>query len=507
MHLLEPLTAAGKALLILVALNIFYRALFRFEARTRWAHLVITRTRFWAYASMLVVVALWFVTDWETMPGRTRALSMLNVIVSATVAALLVEAMVTLVYDYFLVHRRQASVPALFRDLGKGVIYLLLIGLYLWKVQHINVAPMLTTSAIFSIILGLALQDTLGNVFAGLALHLSHPFSIGDWVKLGTDEGKVEKIDWRATSILTLSGDYVIIPNNTLAKADIRNYSTPLTTHARIVMVDAHYRHPPNQVVDTLLAAAKDAEGVLGEPLPNARLLHYGDFSITYELKFWINEFDRYRDIESNVTKQIWYHFKRSGIIIPFPIRDVFHHQPGAAADALGDGAVLRTIDFLSPLSDDELASLARSLRHEIYPRGKALFNQGDPGDRFYVVKSGTVEVIVKNSAGEVIFTTTLAQGSFFGEMSLLTGEPRTAAIRMVEDTELLSLGKEDLKDLMSHHTHLDELICDAISARQAHTMGRIAESEAAASRKAGERDAGQQRTQLLNSIRSFFSY
>ncbi|MBI2265440.1 MAG: mechanosensitive ion channel family protein [Armatimonadetes bacterium] len=505
----EPLLATGQAILLLVGLTLIYRILFRAEERRPWARCIITRTRIWAYVSMFFLSGLWLVHQWVSLSGRGLILKVLYLLTAATLTVLLVEALSAFVYDYFLIQRRQASVPALFRDLARGIVYLILIGLFIWGVLHIDITPLLTTSAIVSIIIGLALQETLGNVFSGLALHLSRPFSLGDWIEVGNYEGKVERIDWRATSIRTLSGDFVVIPNSSLAKQDLRNYSSPTSHHARIVSVGAHYNHPPSLVTDTLLAAARSSAGVISDPPPKAWVTTYGDFSITYRLKFWLDDFSDHDDIESNVMRQIWYHFKRSGIVFPFPIREVYHHRSEEGTpDLLGDGAVLGTIDFFKPLTAEAMASLAQRLRHDLYPRGDIVFRQGDPGDRFYVVKSGLVEVAIRNDGGDLLFSTNLGPGSFFGEMSLLTGDPRSAAVRVLEDSVLLSLGKADLKDLLDRHPKLDELICDAIAARQALAQDRMTDMGLASSPEGGSENETRRRSnQLLGRLREFFSY
>ncbi len=303
-----------------------------------------------------------------------------------------------------------------------------------------------------------------------------------------------------------LIGQHQLLPNG--QKQDLQNYSSPTMEHARLIAVGAHYRHAPNLVIDAMLAAARASEGVLKMPEPKVWVMEYGDFSITYKIKFWINDFAKHNPIETNVMRNIWYFFKRAGITIPFPIREVYHHQgEDGQPDPLRDGTILHDIDFLKPLSPEDIADLAQRLRHEVYAQGHVMFHQGDPGDRFYVVKSGGVEVIVHNSAGDVAFTTTLGPHSFFGEMSLLTGDPRSATIKVAEDSVLLSLGKEDLKDLLNRHPHLDELICNQIADRQARDAEVLTESEAAAAARSKDRDRGKQRLQLLERVRKFFAY
>ena len=504
----DYVAATAEDLGLLICLMLLYRLIFRRKTQKPWAQSIIARTRIWAYVCIFFISILWITYQWSVFSGRYAGFKIMLFLTLGSLAIIIVETITALVYDYFLIQKKRASIPTIFRDLVRGGVYLFLVGLYFYGVLHIDVVPILTTSAIISIILGLALQDTLGNVFSGLALHMSNPFSIGDWIKVGEYEGKVEKIDWRSTSIMTLSSDYVVIPNSSLSKLDLQNYSSPTTRHERLVTVSAHYEHPPNIVCDALEIAALAADGVLADPPPRIHLVQYGDSSITYNLRFFIDDFSRHDDIESNVMKQIWYHFKRHGIQIPFPIMDVYHHVTEKSdLDPLDDGRVLGNIDFFKPLTSEEMTSLTKRLRHDLYPRGDVLFRQGDTGDRFYVVKSGRVEVSVARDSGEVLFSTILDKGAFFGEMSLLTGEPRSATAKIVSDAELLSLGKNDLRDLISSHSNLDEFICDAITERQKRTQSSLDKKDSCIDSEALDDDETVRRNQMLHRIRAFFSF
>ncbi|MDQ7826638.1 MAG: mechanosensitive ion channel family protein [Candidatus Eremiobacteraeota bacterium] len=506
---IELLGAAGQSLLLLIGLTLIYRILFREEGRRTWARYIITRTKFWAYAAIFLIAILYFEELCTFLPFQKKLAGYVLPFVIAIIAILVVETLAAYIYDYLLIYRYHSSIPVLFRDIIRLGVYLVLIGFYFWAVLKINIAPIITTSAILSIIIGLAIQESLGNVFSGLALHLSHPFSLGDWVKVGEYEGSVQRIDWRATSIQTLSGDYIVIPNSSLAKLDLQNYSSPTSHHARIVEVGAHYQHSPDQVAEALLAAAASADGVLADPAPKVWVTRFGDSSITYNLKFWLDDFSAYNDIESRVMRQIWYHFKRAGIVIPFPIREVFHHgrKEAEAAETIGTD-LLSSIDIFKSLSPEAIASLTRSLRSEIFPGGDVLFRQGDKGERFYIVKSGEVEVSVTNESGERLFTTALGPGSFFGEMSLLTGDARSATVVITREAELMSLGKKDLKELIARNPHMDEVICDAITDRQTRTAGSLSEADGAAFDWPEQSEEQLKlRNNLLTRIRQFFSY
>ena len=175
-----------------------------------------------------------------------------------------------------------------------------------------GLSSLLVSSTIFSVILGLALQETLGNFFAGLSLSVSKPYRTGDYIDISGQVGKVSKIDWRSTVLLTVFGESVIFPNSVLAKSTIKNYSQPADIEGRIVEVGVDYKHSPDLVRRVLLEAAAAAEGVEPRPAPRVFMMDFADSAIIYRLKYWIPDFASYLEIDSRVRESIWYHFSKT---------------------------------------------------------------------------------------------------------------------------------------------------------------------------------------------------
>lgn len=250
-------------------------------------------------------------------------------------------------------------------------------------VPDTNVGPLLATSAVTSLVLGLALQPILTNFFAGVVISLERPFRINDWIQVGEHEGRVTRITWRTTSIRTRQNDTVIFPNANMARETLTNYLYPHPLHMSRIYVGAHFLTPPHKVKAAMLAAAGQVEGVLARPSAEVYIRNFDESSITYELRAWVDDMGPLRRIESSLRGQIWEQFRRNDIVIPFPIRTLeitppehSTHQPGEPPPArivisegpgCGDSLELGAGEFLvgrDPQCDLVLSDPAASKRH-----------------------------------------------------------------------------------------------------------------------------------------------
>jgi len=353
-----------------------------------------------------------------------------------------------------LFRRRQGAAPP---SLLGSVISVLAYAIGLGAIAHhwfgLELTPFLATSAVVGAVVGLALQDTLGNLFAGIALHIEAPFRVGDWVRVGDRDGRIEQVSWRALRLRTWDGDTLTVTNNEVARHSILNYSLPRTAHSRFVIVGVNYHTPPNKVISVLANLLEQIAGVQKDPPPSIRILGYHEYTIQYEVRYYFNAYDEYRRIEGEIFRLIWYHFRRHGIEIPFPIRNVFLHQAEAAegpkeAPATRMERALREIDLFRPLSDEELRIAARRCRPLHYAAGERIIEEGAAGDSFFVVDRGEVEVS-KDLGGVRRTLARLMEGQFFGEMALLTGERRAATVVAATDVDLFTLDKTGFHDII----------------------------------------------------------
>jgi len=447
----------------------------------------------------------------RTNPGLARAavVPYFHALILFSIAYFSIKLCDLLLVDFIIARKRKFLPPAILRGLILVCLYGVALLTIMATVLKINLVPLVATSAVLSLVAGLALQETLSNFFAGVTLATERPFEPGEWIKIGEHTGQVMEMGWRAVKIeIFEEDDYLIVPNSVLAKEQIVNFSQPDPINGQELFIGAHYRHPPNQVIAALLEAAEGVEGVLPRPTPLARVRRYGDSSIEYRLRYWIDNFERFRFIESAIMANIWYAFKRHDIGIPFPIRTLELHtiteetERATRARSLAERlALLREVDFLKPLAPDVLTQVANSLRPLIYEAGRIVVRQGDEGDSLFLISRGRVGVWVGDTENDAQPVATLGRGQCFGEMSLLTGARRTATVRTVEDTELLLLGKADFRDILLADPMVAESLSQILGLRQREQEVAAARERSAASHRSGPDPA----RQLLGLIKSFF--
>jgi small-conductance mechanosensitive channel len=219
-------------------------------------------------------------------------------------------------------NRTRVRVPSILRDLIHLSIVVAIVLTILYQ-RGFDPLSLVTTSAVLTAVIGLALQSTIANVFAGLALHIDRTLGIGDWVQAGSMIGRINEIKWRSTSLWTEDGDLVLMPNSRLLDTEVQNLSRPDGVHRMCVKVGFHYRHPPNEVKQILRDAIYGTPGVRTEPTPDCILLDFADSAIIYALRYWISDYSQHTTIESEVRTRIWYAAHEAGLEIPFPIRTI----------------------------------------------------------------------------------------------------------------------------------------------------------------------------------------
>jgi small-conductance mechanosensitive channel/CRP-like cAMP-binding protein len=357
---------------------------------------------------------------------------------------------------------RQDRVPDRFPNIVQDGI---IVGVFMVVATALMKEKFLTTSAVGAVVIGFALQDTLGNTFAGLALQVEKPFSVGHWIKVGPFEGMVTGITWRATQLRTKTGDAVVVPNNIISKEAIVNYSQPGRATRLFVEVGAAYDAPPNLVKGVIVDSLADATLVSQSPSPEVILAEFGASAINYRVRFWIDDYGVDEQARDQVRSCIYYAFRRAGIEIPFPIQ--VNYGGEAASLALPPErrvAYLGAVDLFALLSLEERGKLAGAATEALFGAGQTVVRQGQPGESMFVVCRGSVRVTVGESNAEVA---TIGPGGYFGEMSLLTGDPRTATVSAIGDCLLLEITAADFRRIALVHPEVVLRVTEAVAARR----------------------------------------
>jgi small-conductance mechanosensitive channel/CRP-like cAMP-binding protein len=414
-------------------------------------------------------------------------------------AYLVVRALNTMVFALVRL-RRGFEAPTLMRNIFSIVAFTALFFLIFTSIfPDANLGALFTTSAIFGVILGLALQDTLGNFFAGISLQADRPFQVGDVIIVGAlrHTGVVEEITWRAVKIRTFQNHVVLISNSTAAKEPIEVCPRD-NLNARLVFFNTLFTDSPAKTIHVVREAVREADNVSQKISPIVRIRNLGESGVEYEVKYWLENYAKYNDTDALVRQRIWYAFRRAGLSFAYPTRTLLVERKSRIGEVDGSagGVVerLAAVDIFAPLSAEETKMLAQAATSHVFAPGETVIRAGDPGSSMFVVHNGRVSVQVSDN-GRPRTVATLSDGAFFGEMALFTGEPRTANVVALEETEVLEIGHAAMKLVFDTNPDLVESLSHIIAERRQ----ALAASE---DLQVGDKDAS---AGLLSSIKRFF--
>ena len=364
----------------------------------------------------------------------------------------------------------------------------------------VQLAPLFTGSTIIGIVVGLALQDTLGNLFAGVALQADQPFVVGDVIIIpGRGEGVVETVSWRGVKIRTFQNKFIVISNSVLGKETIE-VAPKDNLNAKLVVFNTLYSHSPARTIQVVRDAVRQVENVSPKIRPVVRIRNLAADGIDFEVKYWLEDYRMQHDTDALIRQRIWYVFQREGIDFAYPTRTV-HIE--AKPEEVPPEEVINTIaehlnrvSIFAPLSDEEIERLANASTTRVYAPGENIVSMGQVGNSMFVVLSGTVKVQVPELSYQKTITT-LKENDFFGEMSLLTGEPRSASVVAFEESEVLRIDKSGLKPIFEGNPALVESISELVEERRTLLMAQI-EAQA-------EEEESRTKKGVMKSIKSFF--
>lgn len=371
------------------------------------------------------------------------------------------QALVALVFNLWSGIDRPERAPAIVQD---AVIAVFVAVAALFAFPN---TEFLTTSAIVAAVMGFALQETLGNAFAGLAIQIEKPFRVGHWITVGNHEGSVREITWRATKILTKNGNLVILPNSLVAREAINNYSEPVAPTRLHVDVGVSYQIPPNQTREALLNALRHAPRILRTPAPEALLWNFDGSAILFRVYFWVDDYSTEEAVRDQVRRAIYYELGRQGIEIPWPIQIEYSREepsPEPVPDRIARFAgIIGAVPVFVGLDEEGRRALAAGASERLFGDAETIVREGADGASMFVVCRGIVAVTI--GAGQEVAR--IGTGGFFGEMSLLTGEPRTATVSARGDCQVLEIAGDVFKKYVAEHPNVIDDLAEAAAARR----------------------------------------
>jgi len=343
----------------------------------------------------------------------------------------------------------QAKVPKLFRDLG----------------------GFLTALGVGSLVLGLALQDSLGNIFSGVALLFEQPIGIGDWVQIGDSLGQVVEVNWRSVHLQTTNDDLRVIPNSELAKGQFTNFSRPTPLHRVEVPISFSYDDPPNRVRQLLIATALEIPDVLNTPPPDVAVVSYGDFAINYKVQVFAPDYRTGDGIQDEINRRIWYLAKRHGLTMPYPMQQEVPYvstAPTPLQQGVASLRLLKSTPGFASLSTERLEQLLAVCQVRSYATDEVVLHRQMPLDGLYLIPSGEAELVVPDATGRSCSLGVLLQGECFGEKSsLLHGRIAETTVLACDDLEVLVIPYERLQELLVESPRLASDLAEVIEIRQ----------------------------------------
>ena len=426
-------------------------------------------------------------------------ISVVKLILLGIIGYLLVRAL-NFAFFHLAFRLKRIDAPTLIRNIFTIIGFTIFFFIaFTFLFPKVNLGALFTTSAIFGVILGLALQDTLGNFFAGISLQADRPFQVGDVITVGAQRhtGVVEEISWRAIKVRTFTNNVVLIANSTAAKEPIEVFPRE-NLNARVVFFNTLYTDSPAKTIHVVREAVREADNVSHKITPVVRIRNLGDNGVDYEVKYWPEDYAKYNDTDALVRQRIWYAFRRAGLNFAYPTRTLYVERHARAAMRDGDGGAiverLSAVDLFAPLSVEETGMLAQAAVRHVFAPGELVIRAGDAGASMFVVHNGRVRVQV-NDNGRPRTVATLNEGDFFGEMALFTGEPRTANVVALEETEVLEIGHAAMKRIFDNNPDLVESLSFIMAERRQGLVSASDPSTGTADTKAG----------ILSSIKRFF--
>jgi small-conductance mechanosensitive channel len=388
----------------------------------------------------------------------------LQLIVLFFLLVITVKFIVFIVFDAYI---KEDRYPRMIKDIVVIVLYVvgfLFIAKYYLKLR---VTEVLASAAVVTVVVGFALQDILKDLFSGIAVNLEESLRIGDWVRIGEFEGRIEQFRWRSIKIRTTDNVLVVIPNQIASKEAVKNFGHAGLPFALRCQIGVSYKNSPDLVIKTLLEVLGSIDMILKDPVPEVMMLRYDASSIIYELKYFFKDLSKKNPILSEINRKAWYAFKRVGIEIPFPIRDVYlKKEPEPALKSEDIIRLLKNNELLNTIDETQLQNLTKGIDIMVFGQGEMVIREGETGHYFYLILSGEVEILKSNKVMH-----RLGVNEYFGEFALFTGEMTTADVKASKECTFLTISSEKFRETIKMNTDIARKLSEVIAVRRGKQM------------------------------------
>lgn len=419
-------------------------------------------------------------------------------------------------WDTIITKAIKGKVPRLLIHFFSLLIYLFTILIIINQIFGKSLTAIWATSGVLALVLGFALRNMILDLFTGLAVNIERPYQIGDWIELNTNNskpdiaGQVVDINWRATRLRTEEEKIVIIPNSLMNEFVVYNYSSPDDKIRFETVVPIDYSVPIEQAKTILYSGAKKVlteKGFFTEPEPNIIVSEMNEFGIIYLVRYWINPWRGIypTNARSVVNNSILDYMYLSGLRPSFPKEEVYYSRqmPKSVDFESSDFKknIIKTVSIFSTLTDEERSELSDKIVQKNFCEGNTVIKMNEEGDSMFVLSEGLLDIRIGPDGTNSKKVGDIYPGNFFGEMSLLTGERRSATITAVKDSIIFEIKKEHVKDIFRKKPEILKDITKLVAERREQNINTLENSD----NSSGQENSKTFAQNLLNKINSFF--
>ncbi len=393
--------------------------------------------------------------------------------------------LVRLIDTFYLVgqhgYKRVRQLPALLRNMVSFSIWLVVLGIWFASTSQ-NLASytgFFATSSVMLAIIGLAVRNLVADFFAGITLSAEMPFAIGEWIEVEQGSvGQVLEMNWRSTKIVTRENIVINIPNSRLSALTFRNYNRPTKDFRVQLEVLLDYDILPAQAERVLLAAANEVLQVRqAYKSPDVKIDEFSRDGTVWVLRFWLEDYAIKDSLVYEVKKNVLKNLQISNIQIPAEkisvSRPVHHISQDDEVCYL-----LSNVEIFKDLNQSEIDILVQNAKEIHYKEKQDVVRQGDSGDSLFVLEEGLLSVLVRDGEQGIYEVATIKAGMFFGEVSLLTGESRSATIRAITDSVVFEIPKSALAQILEKSPSLAKKLSSILAKRQVSNAKHIIKKE-----------------------------
>lgn len=406
------------------------------------------------------------------MSGMPSYQSVLQGVQTIIVLVCLAKLVNYLILDVYLRIHTQREVPTFVRDTVRLVVYLAAGIISLRLVFKIDLSAIVTTTTVITATIAFAMQSTLANALSGFSIQTDNLLARQNWISIKEKNlfGEIVNVGFRYTTLRNLENYLILVPNSVIMQSVVTFHGSKESVNKPAIQVDVMlgYDMPPEKAKSILMQALRDDTEVLEHPEPVVRLITLNDSGITYQLKFWIDDPSGRIRVQDAIYSRVWYSVNRAGYSFPFPHRQIISSEAKAPFTFSREHIAeeLRQSELFAVLEAASITAISEQAPVMVFGPGEAVVNQGDGGSSLFMVLKGSLEVSVDG-----LVVGSIHEDSFFGEMSLLTGEPRSATVSALSEVWLAEVTKELMEPILVSNQSVLETLSSILAEREARTI------------------------------------